>query len=117
MVAATLHELEQAGVNEKPQVALADAGFWNERHMDQVTADHHIEVLVPPDSSKRNGPRRGWTGGRYDWMRTVLATAHGEELYGKRKQTIERRSGTPNTTAGSTASKGEADPPCAPSGD
>jgi hypothetical protein len=89
MVAATLHELEQAGVNEKPQVALADAGFWNERHMDQVTADHHIEVLVPPDSSKRNGPRRGWTGGRYDWMRTVLATAHGEELYGKRKQTIE----------------------------
>jgi hypothetical protein len=89
MVAATLRELEQAGVSEKPTVALADAGFWNERHMDQVTADHHIEVLVPPDSSKRNGPRAGWTGGRYAWMRTVLATAHGDELYRLRKQTVE----------------------------
>jgi transposase len=89
MVAATLRELEQAGVSEKPQVALADAGFWNERHMDQVTAQHGIEVLVPPDSSKRNGPRRGWTGGRYTWMRTVLATEHGDQLYRKRKQTVE----------------------------
>jgi hypothetical protein len=57
--------------------------------MDQVTGEHGIEVLVAPDSNKRDGPRPGWTGGRYDWMRTVLATAHGEELYGKRKQTIE----------------------------
>ena len=89
MVAAALRELEQAGVSEKPTVALADAGFWNERHMDQVTADHHIEVLVPPDSSKRNGPRPGWTGGRYAWMRTVLATERGEQLYRLRKQTVE----------------------------
>ena len=74
MVEATLRELDQAGVSEKPQVALADAGFWNEQHMDKVTADHHIAVLIPPDSSKRDGPRRGWTGGRYDWMRAVLAT-------------------------------------------
>jgi hypothetical protein len=34
MVAVTLRELEQAGVSEKPRVALADAGFWNERHTD-----------------------------------------------------------------------------------
>lgn len=65
MVEATLRELDQAGVSETPQVAVADAGFWNEQHMDRVTADHHIEVLVAPDSSKRDGPRRGWTGGRY----------------------------------------------------
>jgi hypothetical protein len=89
MVAATLRELEQAGVSETPTVALADAGFWNERQMDQVTAEHHIEALVPPDSSKRNGPRPGWSGGRYGWMRTVLATERGEQLYRLRKQTVE----------------------------
>jgi len=89
MVEATLRELDQAGVSKKPQVAVADAGFWNEQHMDKVTTEHHIEVLVAPDSSKRDGPRRGWTGGRYDWMRAVLATELGEELYRKRKQMIE----------------------------
>jgi transposase len=89
MVEATLRELDQAGVSEKPLVALADAGFWNEQHMDKVTAEHHMEVLVAPDSSKRNAPRPGWTGGRYDWMRSVLATELGDQLYRKRKQMIE----------------------------
>jgi transposase len=88
-VQATLRELDHAGVSEKPHVALADAGFWNEQHMDQVTGDHHIEVLIPPDSSKRDAPRPGWTGGRYAWMRAVLATERGDQLYRKRKQTIE----------------------------
>jgi hypothetical protein len=81
--------LGQAGVSERPTVALADAGFWNEQRMDQVTANHGIEVLIPPDSSKRDAPRPGWTGGRYAWMRTVLATELGDQLYRKRKQTIE----------------------------
>ena len=57
--------------------------------MDQVTGDHHIEVLIPPDSSKRDAPRPGWTGGRYAWMRSVLATELGDQLYRTRKQTIE----------------------------
>ena len=87
MVAATLRELDQAGVSEKPWVALADAGFWNERHMDQVTAEHHIEVLIPPDSSKRNGSRRGWTGGRYAWMRSVA----GDEQLRHASNAAERR--------------------------
>jgi transposase len=89
MVTATVRELAEAGVNSKPQVALADAGFWNEQHMDTVTADHGIEVLIPPDSSKRGSPRPGWAGGRYAWMRSVLATDLGAALYRKRKQTIE----------------------------
>lgn len=89
MVEATLRELDNAGVSEKPRVAVADAGFWNEQHMDQVTGAHGIEVLVAPDSNKRDGPRPGWVGGRYDWMRAVLATELGQELYRKRKQTVE----------------------------
>jgi len=89
MVEATLRELGDAGVSGKPQVALADAGFWNEQHMDQVTGKHGIEVLVAPDSSKRSAPRPGWVGGRYDWMRAVLATELGDQLYRKRKQIVE----------------------------
>jgi transposase len=89
MVTATLRELEQAGIAELPEAVVADAGYWNEQHMDQVTAERGVPVLIPPDSSKRDGERPGWTGGRYTWMRNVLASELGEQLYKKRKQTIE----------------------------
>ena len=53
--------------------------------MDDVTAEHGIEVLIPPDSGKRKGERPGWTGGRYSFMRRVLGTELGRELYRKRQ--------------------------------
>ena len=89
MVDAMLGELERAGVPQAPQVALADAGYWNEEHMDHVTGEHGIPVLIPPDSSKRKGERPGWTGGRYSFMRRVLEGELGAELYRLRKQTVE----------------------------
>jgi len=89
MVNATLRELEQAGVSQTPPVALADAGYWNDQHMDDVTADHGITVLIPPDSSRRTGERPRWTGRRYSFMRRVLASELGESLYRKRKHTVE----------------------------
>jgi len=88
MMTATRHELEQAGIAAAPKVAVADAGYWNERHMDQLAADG-VPVLIRPDSGKRNGERPGWTGGRYSWMRRLLATDLGGELYRKRRHTIE----------------------------
>jgi len=88
MITATLRELEQAGLTNKPEVAVADAGFWNERQMDEL-AGAGIPVLIPPDSRTRKGERPGWTGGRYSWMRRLLATEHGSELYRKRAQSIE----------------------------
>jgi transposase len=88
MVTAALTELEQAGVTDRPQIALADAGYWNEQHMDEVIAHQHIQVLIPPDSAGRTEPRPGWTGGRYALMRTVLAN-HGKLIYRKRIQMIE----------------------------
>jgi transposase len=88
MVAAAAGELERAGVAGRPEVALADAQYWNEQHMDEVISNKHIQVLIPPDSGGRTEPRPGWTGGRYSWMRAVLA-AHGNELYRKRMQMIE----------------------------
>jgi transposase len=89
MVEATINELDKAGVSERPHVAAADAGFWNEQHIDRVVADQHVQVLIPPDAGNRKTPRPGWSGGRFDWMRTVLATDHGRELYRQRKKTIE----------------------------
>jgi transposase len=89
MVTATLEELERVGVGELPEAVAADAGYWNEQHMDEVTANKHIPVLIPPDKGSRGSPRPGWTGGRYAWMRSVLATEHGRRRYRKRKQTVE----------------------------
>ena len=57
--------------------------------MDEVIANKHIQVLIPPDSGGRAEPRPGWTGGRYSWMRTVLASTTASELYRKRIQMIE----------------------------
>ena len=88
MICAALRELDRAGVAERPEVALADAGYWNEQHMDEVIANKHIQVLIPPDSAGRAEPRPGWTGGRYAAMRTVLAN-HGKLVYRKRIQMIE----------------------------
>ncbi len=88
MLEAAIGELEQAGVAGRPELALADAGYWNEQHMDEVIANKHIQVLIPPDSAGRAEPRPGWTGGRYAWMRTVLGS-HGKLLYRRRIQMIE----------------------------
>ena len=56
--------------------------------MDKLAADG-IAVLVPPESGKRNGQRPGWSGGRYSWMRTLLTSDRGRELYRQRRQVIE----------------------------
>jgi transposase len=89
MVAATIAELERAGIADRPETALADAQYWNEEHMDEVIANKHIQVLIPPDGSGSGKERAGWSGGRYSWMRHVLASTLGEQLYRKRMQTIE----------------------------
>jgi len=68
---------------------LADTQYWNEEHMDEVIANKHIQVLIPPEASGRDEPRKGWTGGRYGWMRTALASELGKQLYRKRIQMIE----------------------------
>ena len=89
MVTATITELERAGVTGRLQTAIADAQYCNEEHTDEVIANKHVQVLIPPDSGTRATPRPGWTGGRYTWMRYVLAGELGERLYRKRKRMIE----------------------------
>jgi hypothetical protein len=80
MVSATRRELEQVGVSDTPGVALADSGYWHEQQIDEVV-NMGTQVLIPPDAGKHGRPRRGWTGGRYAFMRTVLAGDIGAGLY------------------------------------
>ncbi len=88
MLDATQRELAAAGIHELPEVLLADAGYWHGEQMQRI-AERGIEVLIPPDTSRRRTTRRNWDGGRYDEMRQVLATDRGGELYRKRQPMIE----------------------------
>ena len=46
-------------------------------------------MLIPPDASSRKGTRPGWDGGLYAFMRRVLASERGGELYRQRQPMIE----------------------------
>jgi transposase len=88
MVCAAERELAGAGIAEAPAVVVADAGYWHHDQMDAV-ASRGIQILIPPDAGKRRGAGPGWDGGRYAFMRRVLETDLGKQLYGKRQVTIE----------------------------
>jgi len=88
MLDAAQRELAAAGINDPPGVVLADAGYWHGEQMQRIT-DQGIEVLIPPDTSRKRTTRRNWDGGRYDEMREVLASERGSELYRKRQPMIE----------------------------
>jgi transposase len=88
MLDAAQRELTAAGVDQAPGVVLADAGYWHGEQMQRIT-DRGIEVLIPPDTSRRRATRRNWDGGCYDEMREVLASERGGALYRKRQPMIE----------------------------
>jgi transposase len=88
MMDAAERELEQIGVTKIPEVVVADAGYWHQAQMENIVS-RGIKVLVPPDSRKRKGARPGWGGGAYAFMRRVLDTDAGRELYRKRQAMIE----------------------------
>src|SRR3954451_22414600 len=88
MVAAARDELTRAGVEQLPEVVLADAGYWHQVQMERLVASG-MAVLVPSDAKKRAGARPGWDGGLYAFMRRVLASEHGGALYAKRQVMVE----------------------------
>jgi transposase len=88
VVRAALRELEDAGVTQRPEMVLADAGYGHTKQMENVVSDG-IQVLVSPDAGLREGVRPGWDKGLYAFMRRVLASDAGHELYKHRKATLE----------------------------
>jgi transposase len=88
MLDAAQRELAGAGVGDTPGVVVADAGYWHGEQMQRIV-NRGIEVLIPPDTSRRRTTRRNWDGGHYDFMRRVLATDRGNSLYRQRQPMIE----------------------------
>jgi transposase len=88
MLDATQRELQAAGIEDSPTVVIADAGYWHQEQMEHLV-DRGIQVLIPPDAKSRKGSRPGWDGGLYAFMRRVLATERGGELYRQRQSMIE----------------------------
>jgi hypothetical protein len=101
MLTAARTELAGAGVTAAPDVVVADAGYWHLEQMNDITAQG-IPVPIPPDSSRRKSARPGRTGGAYDFMRRVLQTERGSELYKQRAPLIEPIFGTTKHNRGFT---------------
>src|SRR5680860_770060 len=87
MITATERELERAGVDASPEVVLADAGYWSNDHIDSLR-ERGMTPIVAADTT-RNRPRKTRLGGPYDFMRRVMATETGAELYAKRQCMVE----------------------------
>ncbi len=89
MVDAIVEELEKVGVSESPETVVADAGYWHKQQVENIVANKHIQVLIPPDSGLRKSARPGWNKGVYAHMRRVLETELGQKLYRRRMATVE----------------------------
>jgi transposase len=87
MISAAERELAAASVGETPGVVLADAGYWSNDHIDSLR-ERGIIPIVAADTT-RNRPRKTRLGGPYDFMRRVMATEVGTELYSKRQCMVE----------------------------
>jgi transposase len=88
MVQTARAELQAAGIQDKPGVVSADAGYWRNDAIEAIVGQG-IQTLVAPDADRRKEPRPGRRGGLYDFTRRVLATDWGKELYLKRQGTVE----------------------------
>jgi DDE family transposase len=88
MVEAACAELEAAGVKDKPGVVLADAGYWKNDAIEAIVSNG-IQTLIAPDADSRKEPRPGRQGGLYDFVRRVLATDWGKQLYLRRQGSVE----------------------------
>jgi transposase len=88
MLTAAEEELHAAGVAEALAIVLADAGYWKNSAIEAL-AGQGLQPLVAPDADRRKEPRPDRRGGLYDFMRRVLASDHGTELYRQRQSTVE----------------------------
>jgi hypothetical protein len=95
MVSAARIELEGLGLDQPPDVVLADGGYWNVPQIEQIVAGGS-QVIVNPDSSAkptRPGDERRLRDkrvhGLYAHMQRVITSDYGGGLYRRRQQMIE----------------------------
>lgn len=95
MITAARAELKSIGIDQPPEVVLADGGYWNVPQIEEVIA-RGSQVIVNPDSSaKPTRPaderrlRDKRVHGLYAHMQRVVSTDYGGALYRRRQQMIE----------------------------
>jgi hypothetical protein len=94
MLKATAATLAAAGIDERPEAALADSGYWS---IDNLTAIPNApELLIPPARHGRQGkprkdgkPSASKSDGLRAAMKEKLASEDGKARYAKRRETVE----------------------------
>ena len=94
MLEATAATLAAAGVDERPEAALADSGYWS---IDNLTSIPDApELLIPPAKHGRQGkprkdgkPSASRSDGLRAEMKAKLASEAGKARYAKRRETVE----------------------------
>jgi transposase len=94
MLKATATTLADAGIDQRPEAALADSGYWS---IDNVTAIPNApELYIPPARHGRQGkPRKDGkpSASRSDELRATLKaklkSEAGKARYAKRRETVE----------------------------
>jgi transposase len=95
MISAARGELAAAGIEEAPDIVLADGGYWNAPQIEQLVTDGS-QVIVNPDSSSR--PTRAAderrlrdkrVHGLYAHMQRIITSDYGAALYRRRQQMVE----------------------------
>ena len=87
MIAAAGDQLAQAGVKERPEVVLADAGYWKTDQIQRL-ARAGVTALVPPERQARP-PAPARRNRAAEQMRQQLADEEGKRLYRRRQHMIE----------------------------
>ena len=95
MIRAARDELAAVGLDQPPDVVLADGGYWNVPQIDAVVM-LGSQVIVNPDSSARASRpadqrklRDKRVHGLYAHMQRVISSELGAALYRRRQQMIE----------------------------
>jgi Transposase DDE domain len=94
MLAATAATLATAGIEERPEALLADAGYWSIDNL--TTIPNAPELYVPPARHGRQGkprkdgkPSASRSDGLRAAMRAKLKSEDGKARYAKRRETVE----------------------------
>ena len=62
MIRAAERELQAIGLNDRPGMVVADAGYWNQRQMEKVIG-RGMQVIIPPDSRRAKASDPAGTAG------------------------------------------------------
>jgi transposase len=94
MLAATATTLAAAGIDQRPEAALADSGYWSIDNL--TTIPNAPELLIPPARHGRQGkprkdgkPSESKSDGLRAAMTAKLKSEDGKARYAKRRETVE----------------------------